>query len=1354
MTDMPPQTIRLCLQPAPFSALRREFDIAAGQTIAAILETHGIRSHAHVLIGDQNIPCHLWPHVRPKAGTTLNVRTIPAGGGGRKNPLRAVLSLALMAAAPQISGALMGALNLPAGATLFGVNASRLFSGALNIAGRLAMGALAPPGGPKFSANRQSPTLFIQGARNDLLPFGRVPRVLGKHRMVPPLGARPFTETVGNDQYIRMLFVWGYGPLRISDLKIGETPITEFDDVEIETRTGSLSDAALTLYGSSVLQNDLQVGLTAAGSYQTRTTEKNADEISVDVTFPSGLVRFDSNGKKQLRRVRLEIQYSPAGQNQWSAGSESFKSIGAQSTTNLVRPEAYIFQETSYSVTRIDRIVLDPASGSVSVITGTSHRTGLDAGSAAIPAIPPGFLKLARVERRSNDPLAIPSSRITDERDSSLVGSVYQAAGNFAVTTSGNDGVAIASGGLKFIAIDISAKQATALRRSVKFKVPKGQYDVRVRRITADSTDQNVFDTSFWTALRTHRNQSPINMAGLALTALRIKATDQLNGVIDRFNGVVESILPDWTGSAWVEQVTNNPASVFRHVLQGAANARPLSDSRINLTALEDWHERCASSGYEFNAVIDYDTSVRQVLSDAAASGRSSPAIVDGKWTVIEDIPKAVPVQHFTPRNTFGFHGEKAFDDLPHALRIRFLNKDKGWQEDERLIYDDGFDAENATKFEGIELPGITGAEQVWKHGRYHIATARLRPETYSFFTDIEHIVCTRGDLIRFTHDVPLFGLMSGRVTSIATSGSNAISVTLDAKVTMEAGKSYSLRFRKSGGDTLIKTLVTATGETQTLTFATPFPAAEAPAPGDLAMFGETGTESVELIVKSIEPQGNLSAKITCVDAAPGVHVADTGAIPAFSSQITVPKEMQRPPVPELAQIQSGEEALTRNPDGSIAARIVITLKPPTDSDPFSIVTLIRAAGESHFHAADAVRLSDAKIGILNVEEGEIYDIELRYQSAADVLSAPLPIAGHLVTGATEPPDNVVNFRINMRGDSAHLSWDAVADMDLSHYHIRFSPLTSGVTWGSAFDLIERVAAPTTSATVPATTGTFLIRAVDAGGRYSPAAATVTSSVSSVAGLNLVNNFIQDPDFPGSFDDTGVADGLLVLAGSDTVDDWADFDIVFNTDVGNNGLVAEGTYTFSQVYDLGYVFTATLSAMIEAAGLDVNSDMDVWVDVDNVESWDGSIDPSKWAARLEIRTTQDNPAGSPTWSGWMPFVVGDYTARAFDFRLRLSTFESGITPAVSGLSAKIEMTDRIFTGQNLVAPVAGLPVTFDNAFYSTPSVVISPIDLASGDYFTLGSVTEEGFFVTFSDSADDSVERSFNYMAQGYGLRL
>jgi hypothetical protein len=646
-----------------------------------------------------------------------------------------------------------------------------------------------------------------------------VPRVLGKHRFAPPFGALPYTETVGSDQYLRLLFVWGYGPLKITDLKIGETPLSAFEGVEIETREGYPDDAALTLYSNSVLQNDLGAAATQSAGYIVRTTEADADEIGVDITLPRGLVKFGGGGGRLSTSVRVEVQYAPAGTNDWSAGADDFTAHAARDISLPAKPAAYKTRDGIYTVTRIDRVVLDAASGALSVIRGTAFRTGVDEGELEIPAIPANMIPLARIMRRSDGGDILAPDGIIDERDPTIFGVNFETENDFAVTPSTEPNkVNIAAGGLQFPGIEITGKQTAALRETVTFKVPKRQYDVRVRRMTADASDDNrIFDETVWTALRTIRYAYPVRMSNIAMTALRIKATGQLNGVIDRFNGVVSSILPDWNGENWGAQETCNPAALFRHVLQGNANARPLADARLDLERLQEWHDTCAVENRQFNMLVDYDISVREMLHSITAAGRASPTLLDGKWGVVEDRAQSVPVQHFTPRNSYGFEGRKEFDELPQALRVRFINRAKGWLQDERLVYDDGYDETNTLRYETLELPGVTDAQQAWRDGRYHIATARLRPETYSFSCDLEHIVCTRGDLIRFSHDVPLFGLMTGRVKSLVMAGDAVAGVELDAAVSMQAGKAYAVRFRKQDGASLVQTLA---GETKTLLFA------------------------------------------------------------------------------------------------------------------------------------------------------------------------------------------------------------------------------------------------------------------------------------------------------------------------------------------------------------------------------------------------------------------------------------------------------------------------------------------------------------------------------------------------------
>lgn len=1329
--------IDVAIVPHPFTAERIHRQIDPGGSVAEIISSFqpdaGLSRYAHVYLNGDYVPEDQWSLVTPEPGTTLSIRLVPVGGGGGggKNPLRTVLSLAMIAAGNWAAGSSFFA-GLSGGASFMGLNLGRGLATGFSLLGNLALNALAPPPRPRFGAGvKESPTLFIQGARNQASPFSRVPRVLGKHRYVPPLGALPYTETIGNDQYIRMLFVWGYGPLDISDLRIGETPLSDFSDVQIETRQGHPGDAPLTLYTNSVIQNDLQVNLTAAAGYITRTTELDAEEISVDITLPRGLMKFDSAGNKVAASISLEVQYSPKGLNQWSAGVGSYKAIGVQSVGGISTPAAYVYQGVSYVVTRLDRVVLDPSSGAVRLIQGTGFRNGIDSGAPQPPALPAGSLAVAKIERRSGDAAVIPPGRIMDERDLSLVGGVFEAAGNFLASAAVSaDTVSVAAGGLKFGALDITGKQSAAMRRSVSFKVPKGQYDVRVKRLTADSVDDSTYDETLWTALRTVRYTQPVAMTGLAMTALRIKATDQLNGVIDRFNGVVHSILPDWNGSAWVSQVTSNPASIFRHVLQGSANARPLADSRLDLDKIQSWHDSCAAAGREFNAVIDYNVSVREVLQDIAAVGRSSPTLIDGKWATVEDKAQIVPIQHFTARNSFQFKGERSFGERPDALRIRFVNREKGWLQDERLVFDDGFDAATAVKYETLEFPGVTSPEQAWRDGRYHIATARLRPETYSFYADIEHIVCTRGDLIRFTHDVPLFGLGAARIKSVTIAGGLVTAIGVDDLLAMETGKFYSVRIRKRDGSTLLKNVVTVSGQNAGLTFSTPFSDIGAPEAGDLVLFGETGSDSVELIVKSIEPLDDMKARLTCVDAAPAIHASDTGSIPPFSSHITVPPELKRPPSPVLASIQSDEGVLIRNTDGSLVQAIVVTLASPDFPLPLSLSAQIKGADESVFFPAQ-MTAAENKLTLTGIEGGKYYDIRIAYKNSSGISSPALLISNYLAVGDTGLPSDVTDFNVNVLAGTAYLSWNSVFDLDLSHYRVKFSNATSGATWANSVDLVARVGRPATTVAVPASPGTFLIKAVDLGGRESANATLIVSGIAATSGYKDIQTVTEDPTFSGAKTNTEVVSSALRLTGSSSA----------------------GSYTFNNAIDLGVVYTSTLSASVTAAGVDLTTNVDTIVNVDVVEDWDGSAVPEKWGAVLQVRTTNDNPAGSPVWSAWRDFVIGEYSARAFQFKLLLASSQAGITPSVTALAVTLKMPSRMQGENNKTSASTDTPtaVSYASAFHTFNALAITAQSMATGDYYTITNPTASGFEIIFKDSAGARITRTFDYIATGFG---
>jgi len=207
-------------------------------------------------------------------------------------------------------------------------------------------------------------------------------------------------------------------------------------------------------------------------------------------------------------------------------------------------------------------------------------------------------------------------------------------------------------------------------------------------------------------------------------------------------------------------------------------------------------------------------------------------------------------------------------------------------------------------------------------------------------------------------------------------------------------------------------------------------------------------------------------------------------------------------------------------------------------------------------------------------------------------------------------------------------------------------------------------------------------------------------------------------------------------------------------DGGGGNVDLEGFYYFANDADLGAVYTSRLTASITSTRTDyVNTFDDATGLFDAREGlFDGDVNAfDDTDVELQLRTTNDDPAGSPTFSDWTPFVVGDYTARAFEFRLRLTTQDTQATPVVSGTTVTIDMPDRVLSGEDLSSGAGAYAVTFSPAFKATPAIGIAAQDLQTGDFYEITSKSASGFTITFKDSGGTAVDRTFDYVAKGYG---
>jgi mRNA-degrading endonuclease toxin of MazEF toxin-antitoxin module len=459
---------------------------------------------------------------------------------------------------------------------------------------------------------------------------------------------------------------------------------------------------------------------------------------------------------------------------------------------------------------------------------------------------------------------------------------------------------AIAAAGGNFT---VTGSAHKALRVGVRWTVPVGQYEVQVTRNTTswDNTTSANYSDMVWTVLRSISSAKP-STTGNNYLAIRIRATDQLNQVVSTVSVLASQRIRTWdrsTGTWTYNVATANNAWVYHWLLTNApsqAVARPVAETRVDIDAIADWADDCTAMGYTYNQLEQSGRTLFDLLKDVLASGRATFGMRNGKYSCVRDVAQTVPVQLFTPANSWDFRGERAYFDPPHALRCQFINPEANNQQDERIVYAAGYDASNATRFEPMDLRMCTDPGPVWRLGTYHLEAADKRQNTYSWMADVENLVCERGDLVHVAHDVVEWGAGSGRIKSIAA---DRLSVTLDGAAALKSGALYAMQVRADNAvQQVINTTTTGNGDVSVFAFASALPSNVQV--GDLCVIGDRTLVTTPLIVQMIQPQGDLTARLTGVDAAPTVPAAGTGTPPPFVSAINGKPWCAAPDLPDV----------------------------------------------------------------------------------------------------------------------------------------------------------------------------------------------------------------------------------------------------------------------------------------------------------------------------------------------------------------------------------------------------------------------------------------------------------------------
>lgn len=322
------------------------------------------------------------------------------------------------------------------------------------------------------------------------------------------------------------------------------------------------------------------------------------------------------------------------------------------------------------------------------------------------------------------------------------------------------------------------------------------------------------------------------------------------------------------------------------------------------------------------------------------------------------------------------------------------------------------------------------------------------------------------------------------------------------------------------------------------------------------------------------------------------------------------------------------------------------------------------------------------KYSVLDLQRGD-YDIRARGINTFGVKGEwSYELAFDLNPPDTEPED-VTGFDFEISTGTCFLIWNPVGDLDLSYYQVRHTPATSGDAnelWATSNTVIQKVARPATFATVPARSGTFLIKAVDKIGQPSINATAKLIPVNALPGLGVEVLQTENPSFPGNGD---VANFNVVIDTAANPDELTIDDTSAATPTGTyyfgGALSGSQTAASADYIDLGTVRNAvcngatTFNRHIDYASLwdNIPQNWETWPNT--FDDWTSeSADFGDMQAVVYVQATDDDPASaSPTYGEWLLANGQQVVGRGFRFKVVLSATNTGVSPSIETLTGTV-----------------------------------------------------------------------------------
>ncbi|HFF1283769.1 TPA: host specificity protein J [Escherichia coli] len=343
----------------------------------------------------------------------------------------------------------------------------------------------------------------------------------------------------------------------------------------------------------------------------------------------------------------------------------------------------------------------------------------------------------------------------------------------------------------------------------------KKPFDIRVRRVTADSNSDLLRNDTRWSSyseiIDDNLSYPHTAVAGAVIDHDQYTDTPtrayHLRGLIvdvpDNYNPETRTYSGLWLGG-FKKAYTNNPAWLFRYLIKNerfglARQAGYIDVDDGALYVLSQYCDQLVDDGYggleprmTLNAYITEQMSARDLLDNIAGMFRGI-ALWDGqRLTVMIDAPQD-PIATITNANVVDgafTRSSIARAECYNAVIVSWTDPGNGWEQSKEYVSDDELIARDGYNETTLEAFGCTSRGQAYRAGKWLIETAKRESSKFTFKMARDAIHFTPGDIIEILDNNRAGARLGGRIVA-----NNGKVITVD-KVDSEyiaAGDTISL---------------------------------------------------------------------------------------------------------------------------------------------------------------------------------------------------------------------------------------------------------------------------------------------------------------------------------------------------------------------------------------------------------------------------------------------------------------------------------------------------------------------------------------------------------------------------------